>query len=392
MRAALRIGIRDLLWLALLAAVICTWGMEHRRNAAKIRRSRMESLFLRIKGQFEPSDAELKRKQAVARMRWLSDDGLDGCLRAILQSSEYWRHVDYEPCLVEMARRRLAERLQKHCELLMRSHPSEPSILRYAHNLELLTALRRAQGKSDPLKLEVLLDSRPRWALDHPGPCLQVVVKNCDVEKESVHFFDGGDDRGGRRERWRFVLRDEQGRSVRDSNYCPMMGGGVGGFGPLKYDEAANRFNFFDLRRYLAPPPTGNYQLQAIYHNSVGIASEPDVSGLIVTTSEPVPVVIENRTPAVASPKRVHVGPVLAVFAAGGALFGASWFSRSLARQRGADGRGGNHLSLTRDILWAALVTGVTLMMSVDQYRQTSQMIDLRPDAQADWSIRPQAD
>ena len=96
-----------------------------------------------------------------------------------------------------------------------------------------------------------------------------------------MFFTDGGDDRGGRRDRWQFVLVSEQRYQILISNYSPWNGGGVYTFGPLQFGETGHRFNFFDLRKYVAPPPSGKYSLQVLYHDRHSIAddtycSQPD--------------------------------------------------------------------------------------------------------------------
>jgi len=53
-----------------------------------------------------------------------------------------------------MARRRMAGQLQKHYNALMAQSVGKTGF-DFPENLELLTALRRAQGKPDPLKIQV---------------------------------------------------------------------------------------------------------------------------------------------------------------------------------------------------------------------------------------------
>src|SRR5262249_23633274 len=137
---------------------------------------------------------------------------------------------------------------------------------------------------------------------------------------------------------------DEQGRQVADSNYLSMYSGGLIWEGPLPYGEPGNRSNFFDLRTYIAQPPSGKFQLQAFYHNSVFIADERDVSGLIVAKSAPIAVIVDNPPPHIAERRRWDAREPLTILAAGAFLSVISMrSSRPLAMAR-------------RDLCWGVLI------------------------------------
>jgi hypothetical protein len=204
-------------------------------------------------------------------------------------------------------------------------------------------------------------------------------VTNADVGRESFYFPDGGDDRGGRRERWHFVLTDEHGDQVRQSNFMPMMGGGVCSVGPLAYGASGSRVNFFDLRQYIAPPASGKYRLQAFYHNRESIAGENDLAGLIVSNSNPVEVIVENPTPALQEKRRSTALQPLAILLSCAALTAISVASRARTRSVWGISR--------RDLCWSSLIAGLAIGMWLDQRHQESQ-INVRPDAAAEWSIQ----
>jgi hypothetical protein len=167
-----------------------------------------------------------------------------------------------------------------------------------------------------------------------------------------------------------------------------MMGGGVGGFGPLQYGEAGNRFNFFELRKYLAPPPSGRYQLQAFYHNSVDIANEADTSGLIVSKSDAISVVVDNPAEAIVEQRRRDSRRPLTVLAACTFLTAISAVSTTWASAAPIQSSRKRLRVSLRDILWSAAIVLMAIGMWLDQRHQSNLIVDVRPDAAAEWSIR----
>ena len=138
----MKLTLRDLLWLALLIASLTAGGMQHQRRAAQVEALKKTS-FLRDLGA-GPSPAALQRQATLKKLAARTDQELD-LQFGILATSGQWIHAaDYEPCLTEMVRRRMADSLQKHYDVLMAS--SDPNRA-FPYNLELLTALRRAQGQ-----------------------------------------------------------------------------------------------------------------------------------------------------------------------------------------------------------------------------------------------------
>src|SRR5262245_6487399 len=380
----MKVSLRDFFWLILFGATLTVWIVEHRKAAKEIAECRQKSWFLRTDRGMKPTGSELKRRAAVKTCSQMTDDELDACLAECLVAAQAGSpgYVRYDPCLLEMAHRQLAERLQKHYDITVARYDGEFKFRRIIYAAELLTALRRAQGKADPLSLTVKLGSRPPWAEHYAGPCLQVIIKNEDVFKESVWFEDGGDDRGGRRERWRFQLTDDRGNQVLDSNYAPMMGGGVSSCGPLAFGDTGSRFNFFELRKYVAPPQPGRYTLRVFYHNNVSIADERDTSSLIVFKSEPISVIVHNPSPRSANQRRSDSRRPLTVLAGCAVLAMASVVSRMWRSDW-------NLLPISRrDTIWCALIVSLAIGMWLDQRHQSKLIVDVRPDAAAQWSIR----
>jgi hypothetical protein len=279
----MKLTLRDLLWLALLVASLTAWGLQYARTTEQLSKRRWI-----LREDFGPSDAAKQRRAALAKFASYSDQELDDQLSALSQNTTRRYGPDYEPCLTEMARRELTDRLQKHYDALLARDKSKES---FWHNVELLTALRRAQKRPDPLRIQV---SVVPSLVGKAEPMIHATITNVDVGQESVQLKHGGDYRGGRLERWRIELTDEQGRRVRDSNFFPGMGGGIFSVGPLKPGETERYPAKMDLRDYVAPPRSGKYSLRVVYHNDLCIADETDIAGLIVMRSEPITVFIQN--------------------------------------------------------------------------------------------------
>src|SRR5262245_27696417 len=115
----MKLTLRDLFWLALLVAALTTWRIEHRERASAIGRLRWEARQIRADRYTTPSREDLNRQAALAKLSQLNDDDLDEHFASLLPRDGWQRHGEYEPCLVEMARRGLCTQLQRHYDALM---------------------------------------------------------------------------------------------------------------------------------------------------------------------------------------------------------------------------------------------------------------------------------
>ena len=151
-------------------------------------------------------------------------------------------------------------------------------------DLELLTALRRVQGRRDPLRV-VLLNPAPLEATFPELPALSVALENADEEDEVFTLSRGGDYRSGRQARWRLAVHDEGGAPVPGLPGLMGPGGGLHSRGPF---EPGERWTT-ELRtgRFVELPRPGRYGVQVLYHDQLAIADEADVAGRIVSGSEP---------------------------------------------------------------------------------------------------------
>jgi hypothetical protein len=362
----LKLTLRDLLWLALLIASLTAWGIQHRRAIQRTEELKKTDFLRDLSA--GPSPWALQRRATLEKFAAFTDAELDQEFTAIALSTQWHHAADYELCLTEMVRRKMVAELQKHYDALM---ATEGTVDGFPKNLELLTALRRAQGKHDPLRIEISLADPTKISMDAGAPAVVAKVTNIDEGQQPVHFTRGGDYRGGRRERWRAVLTDERGRTVRDSNFQSFIGGGLASLGPFAFGETDPDGHAFDLRRYVAPARSGKYRLQLFYHNELDLAAEPDMTGLIVTKSDPLDVTI--TVPARNSWLSPGGQSLLAILAAATLLAGITMI--------------GNRKLSMRDIIWTCLLVAVAVGVWQGGRYWDHRIAALSPDADSSWSI-----
>lgn len=142
-----------------------------------------------------------------------------------------------------------------------------------ANDLALLTTIRRIEGRSPPLRIDVDSEEPIRSAVRKPAR-IQVKIVNQDPEREPVWFTFGGDYRSGRLSRWRIHVWDDKERRlpVIAPNYG--MGGGVYSQGELGFGETDEQT--LDLASFVRIRLPGRYSAQVFYHDSVTIADIED--------------------------------------------------------------------------------------------------------------------
>ena len=362
----MKLSLRDLVWLMLLAAALVAFAREHQESLDERRRQQMQAAsYMGAAQPTQPSDGAVARQAALLRLRALNDEQLQ---QRLTQLTATWLE-EYEPCLTEMARRGLARPLQAHFDELQKSNGE-----RSHQDLQALIAARRAEKLPDPLEIRVSIPSQ-QGAPGEPAPTIHATIANVDARRAAPNFQRGGDYRGGRLERWRVVLTDARGGQVKDSNFVWFHGGGISSYGPLEYGATADWPYDVDLRRYTAPPRSGKYQLQLFYHNDRSIAGEPDLTGLIVCRSEPLWVEVANPNDPRGLAWPAGLTPLLALAGACGLLLAAS------ARWRA-------RLSW-RDWVWCAAILALGLGYYADCQYHATAIANLLPDAKAEWSIAP---
>ena len=384
----MKLTLRDLFWFILLMAAVAAWWTERERKVDRI--AAREAAWPHLAWRSRPAPSVTLRHVRLNTLAYLSDDALVASFNAIVADNDPTRYGDFDVYLWEMQRRKITEPLDRIHRTYMQR---KPTLWTHSENLALLTALRRAQGKSDPLRIVIsLAKAEDRPLLDRTE--LSVALTNVDSEGAVLLFDVGGDYRGGRREKWRVRLIDEWGRQVPDSNFMPLLGGGFGGMQPLEAGKSHKYPIKFDIRRYVSATPSGRYYLQAFFHSREYIARERDLTGLVVAQSDPIPVTVINRANLKSEWFPARVRPIVAILAAA-ALWAAisCWLGPA---RRGFPGRETVRLSiwqimrllLSRDIAWATLIVGIAFFYWQDLTSLDARLAHLKPDADADWSIR----
>jgi tetratricopeptide (TPR) repeat protein len=175
----------------------------------------------------------------------------------------------YERLLVEMAQRKgslIEDCLNEHSGArdreMLKEHPR-------LQNLEVLTALRRVQGKPDPVPVEV---AGPEHLISvYPDiPDLAVALRNRDGGGDPIAIVLGGDYRSGRPARWCVQVHDSRGRLLPGVPRLDSIGGGIlleTALEPGKADEAV-----LGGRKFVEIPGPGEYTFRILHHDSVCLA------------------------------------------------------------------------------------------------------------------------
>ncbi|QDU26129.1 hypothetical protein ETAA8_12030 [Anatilimnocola aggregata] len=287
----MKLTLRDLFWLIFLAAVAVSWGVQHHRAQEELATQRNNHWFTfdRNKG---PTPESLRRRQILKELREFNDQDLLARFNRSLQQDRtviYTDQPEYSCCLTEMATRGLSTELELHLKektLVAGSWVPE--------NTTELTALRRAQGKPDPLKITVGPGAQGPGGYELASHRIEVLLQNVDVDNQLVHHVHSQERNYDQLSQWRVELKDVHDQPVPNSNYVDLVRGGTSYRSHLQRGETEKYH--FDVRKYVAPPATGRYRLQVILGSERDyIEYEPDLTGLIVIRSEPVWVDVVNH-------------------------------------------------------------------------------------------------
>jgi hypothetical protein len=151
-------------------------------------------------------------------------------------------------------------------------------------NLGTLTALRRMQGMPDPLAV-LVVGHGPVSCKNGRLPTLNVLLVNLDREKTPFDVQLGGDDRSGRKARWRVEVVNVEGTTMPIVAEAGPIRGGLSSWGALKYGESWRAE--LPLGDYIAPLPPGTYTARVLYHNEEEIAGRGNCDNMIIYKSEP---------------------------------------------------------------------------------------------------------
>jgi hypothetical protein len=158
-------------------------------------------------------------------------------------------------------------------------------------SVDWLTAMRRLEGKPDPLQILVAGKRTRSCPLGRP-PSLFLLLTNLDVDRSEIRFKAGGDYRSGRQARWRLEVTDPEGHVLPQRVQSGFgLGGGIYQEDTLRFGESwATELNIGSFVRIEAP---GKYKIRVLYHDQATIADWNDVAGLIVSVSLPIDLTVE---------------------------------------------------------------------------------------------------
>ncbi|MFK7820842.1 MAG: hypothetical protein AB8G99_19165, partial [Planctomycetaceae bacterium] len=166
-----------------------------------------------------------------------------------------------------------------------------------APRIELLTALRRLQGKPDPVHVVVTGLSRGSYPLQWPEmPTAHVSVRNIDTLQEPVRSQLGGNNRSGRAERFKIQVRNTRTGEVTQETLPPpsMFSGGRLGGTTLEFGEGWH--TSLPLADFVPQLQPGDYAVRVLYHDHQCIADHDSTEDLICCQSREYELIIEERT------------------------------------------------------------------------------------------------
>jgi hypothetical protein len=232
-----------------------------------------------------PGKAEdLTQQTFIDQFRAMSDVELCECFQHLKWPDEDFSNAldrqkqsvkHREMCLTEMAHRRSVK---------------IENFLSRDSRVEVLTALRRLQKKTDPLR--IIVTGRQNRECIYPRlPEFALALKNVDVEKEAVPIKAGGNNHSGRQDRWRFEVRDARGNPMAIKQVWGELGGGFAK-ASLKFGDSWK--TMLDMSRYIDLEP-GDYKVRIQYHDHVLISNYKSTFGLILSESDPISLHVQPR-------------------------------------------------------------------------------------------------
>jgi hypothetical protein len=369
---------RDLFWLILLVASAVPWIIEHRRLVKEIELHSARYPFAAATSEKAGSGSSteaISRQRLAATLASLTDQELEERLGKSMHASALLRD-EHAPYLAEMARRGLASSIRNQLDkFTLPGRDRFSRILVTGHESDFLIALRRAEGQGCPIRVVVSVPPLNSGSSAHHSTLVRAEIQNTDPRRKSVWrpYLSPS--------HWRFVLTDESGRLVGDSNYLytdsrlrvNRVHTGA------REDSRDTIWTDIDLRTFLAPPRSGKYRLQAFYR-AAGIRRESDLSDMFITKSEPILVVVHNPNERGSMPSAADLRTGFAGVVACGMLgfFGLSLRARARRWAR---------FFTIRDALWFVVVLAVLAVAWIDHARQVDKLWEVFPDAEAQWSI-----
>lgn len=373
----LQLQLRDLFWLALIAAIGVSWGWERHRLLREIPRGDLMRLWFRHVTD-EPSEDVLARRQESQRLQRVTERELLASLVSPTVAEYGHLYDQYHLVWLEMARRGMGEELQ---ELLDKENADQGE--QFPPIASLYTALCRAERKPDPLAIEVELPGRTWEGTATREPWVIARLKNVDVDGGRVSLFEEGGYGNGRRESWRVELTDMHGHRCSDANFTSFpLRHGLPRINQYEFGEISDAY-WLDARKYSAPPKSGHYTLQLTY-SAAEIANESDLTGLIVWRSTPITVLVENDDEK--KRQRAMIPPlvVLTITSVAWVVVTVNWI---WARAQSSSARR-TWKTRWRDGFALVLVLSLSLgwLLNIQQLRK--KLHELEPHAKTNWTMR----
>ena len=294
MRLSLRnFSLRNLMWLTLLLAIGMAWGVEHFRADARLQEVRREP------ARWHGAEVEV-RPRSAGKDTWLAKLSDTALLERIRNEHEI---EDLEPYLLEASRRGLKQEIADSYKQIMQGL-SLPRVMyggcgnvprRERRNADYLTALRRAFDRPDPIKVSIRSIGEDSKGNPLLFPLIIPCIENVDVERETCILASPSPLEGYWRNRhvnWRVLLINDRGELMKEIE--PALEHLPFDSTIMLYGEKIGGYEL-DARSYVKPPPSGRYTLQLIYDHDQSLVNA-DLSQRIVWKSEPVKVVVMNRT------------------------------------------------------------------------------------------------
>jgi len=158
-------------------------------------------------------------------------------------------------------------------------------------DLDALTALRRIQGRPDPL--EVLVVPSDPMTVEWPGlPTLNVVLRNAETEGPPLVIGPENFYRGGFLREFRFEFRERGGTTVPIRRRSGNFGGAITSETLHPGDTWKGVFN---PANYVPLPPPGVYEVRAQYAENCSFSCARDLRGWVYYSSRPVILTIAKR-------------------------------------------------------------------------------------------------
>jgi hypothetical protein len=361
-----RLSLRDVLWLTLLVAEVVAAVQTHYRDENELQYWRRESARSMDRGNVPYAGQFISRpmKDVLAEretLKTLPDDELITRLEEEV-SKALWNDLAYEYCLSELARRKLTVPLERHYQQIIAAKP--PERWRLPSPSAALVALRRSQGQPDPLRIQLEV------AETADAPEINIVVKNREMDNQNF-LTDVESPNSGH---WQIVLTSNSGQSWTTSDQFHVQFYRLAGARMAPIDTI--EWKSVDLRKFVAPPPSGDYQVRLFYHERYAIAYFKDIDGLVCFQSEPLAIRVHNPD----DPQRLSLeGAIpLAVALLPLGLLVSGWI---IAR------RTGNRAILWRDGLWCFVILIVGAAWFIDQQSLWQEIRAAIPHESATWTI-----